>query len=114
MWGDENDRAPEFISRGYWELGWSDEHAPAGQVPRRDQIRKGDRIAIKRMMGAASSHIRITALGIVTGVNPRSKRIRVDWVVPELDRVVESRGAYGSIHAPYSAEDLWIREVFCL
>src|SRR5712692_8756885 len=111
MWGGQNDEAPKFIRRGYWFLGWSDADAP-DQAQRRDQIRAGDRIAIKRMMGQASNQIRITALGIVTEVDEEDKRVYVKWVTSDLDRPVESRGCFKSIHGPFEADDPWTKEVF--
>ncbi len=112
-WGGQDDQSPTFIRRGYWFLGWSDEEAP-DQAHRRDQIRAGDRIAIKRMMGKGSQKIRITALGIVAEVDEEDDRIYVNWVVKALDRQVESKGCFKSIHGPYAGDDPWIKEVFLL
>lgn len=94
-------------------LGWSDTDAPS-QAERREQIKAGDRIAIKRMMGKGSSDIRITALGVVTEVDPDDKRVYVNWIADDLDRVVESRGCFQSIHGPFAESDPWVREVFRL
>ena len=113
MYGGSDDQAPKFIRRGYWLLGWSDTDAP-DQAARRDQIKAGDRIAIKRMMGTGSSDIRITALGVVTEVDPIDKRVYVNWVADGMDRVVESKGAFKSIHGPFAESDPWVREVFRL
>jgi hypothetical protein len=112
-WGGQDDQAPKFIRRGYWLLGWSDEDAP-DQAQRRDQVRAGDRIAIKRMIGKGSNQIRITALGIVTEVDDEDKCVYVKWVASDLDRLVESRGCFKSIHGPFDADDPWTREVFFL
>lgn len=113
MYGGSNDQVPKFILRGYWVLGWKDADQP-DQAERRDQIQIGDRIAIKRMMGQGSSDIRILALGVVTDVDEDDKRIYVNWVANDLDRVVESRGCFKSIHGPFDADDGWTREVFRL
>ena len=113
MYDGNNDQAPKFIRRGYWVLGWSDGDAPA-QADRRDQIKAGDRIAIKRMMGKGASDIRVTALGVVTEVDPDDKRVYVNWLADDLDRVVESRGCFQSIHGPFAEDDPWVREVFRL
>jgi len=113
MYGGQNDQAPKFIRRGYWVLGWKDADAP-DQAERRDRIRPGDRIAIKRMMGQGSSDIRITALGVVTEVDEDDKRVYVNWIAADLDRVVESRGCFKSIHGPFEAEDPWTKDVFHL
>ena len=113
MWSGHDDQAPTFIRRGYWSLGWSDKDAP-DQAQRRDQIQPGDRIAIKRMMGQGASQIRIVALGIVTEVDQHDKRVYTNWVVDDLERTVDSRGCFKSIHGPFDATDPWTKEVFCL
>jgi hypothetical protein len=113
MYGGNNDQAPKFIRRGYWVLGWSDADAP-DQAKRRDQIGVGDRIAIKRMMGKGATEIRITALGVVTEVDEEDKRVYVTWIADDLNRVVESRGCFQSIHGPFEADDPWVKEVFRL
>ena len=113
VWGGHDDQAPKFIQRGHWYLGWSDEEAP-DQAARRDQIRAGDRIAIKRMMGKGLNTIRITALGIVTEVDEEEQCVYVRWVADDLDRTVESRGCFKSIHGPFAADDPWTKEVFFL
>lgn len=112
MYG-EDDQAPRFIRCGYWELGWSDKDAP-DQARRRDDIQVGDRIAIKRMMGQGATDIRIIALGVVTKVSRGSKRVYVNWVVDDVDRVVESRGCFKSIHGPFAADKRWTQKVFFL
>ena len=113
MYGGHDDQSPKFIWRGYWVLGWSDADAP-DQAQRRDHIRTGDRIAIKRMMGQGSSQIRITALGVVTEIDEDDKRVYVNWIANDLDRVVDSRGCFKSIHGPFDSEDPWTKEVFRL
>ena len=113
MYGGHDDQSPKFIRRGYWVLGWNDADAP-DQAQRRDQVRAGDRIAIKRMMGQGSNTIRITALGVVTEVDQDDKRVYVNWIADDLDRVVESRGCFKSIHGPFEADDPWTKEVFRL
>lgn len=37
----------------------------------------------------------------------------VDWVATNLDRSVESRGCFQSIHGPYP-KDEWIEKIFYL
>ena len=113
MYGGHNDQAPKFFRRGYWKLGWQDDDAP-DQAARRDQIQSGDRIAVKRMMGKGSSEIRITALGIVTEVDDDDGRVYVNWVADDLNRVVESRGCFKSIHGPFEEDDEWVKDVFRL
>ena len=113
MYGGKDDQFPKFLRRGYWKLGWKEADAP-DQAKRRDQIRAGDRIAIKRMMGQGATTILITALGVVTEVDDEDKRVYVNWLANDLERVVESRGCFQSIHGPFDANDPWTKEVFRL
>jgi hypothetical protein len=113
MYSGHDDQAPKFIRRGYWVLGYSDADAP-DQAKRRDLIKAGDRIAIKRMMGQGSTEIRITALGVVTEVDEEDKRVYVTWITDDLNRVVESRGCFQTVHGPFEADDPWVKEVFRL
>ena len=111
-WGGREDQAPVFIKRGHWFLGYDDDKAP-DQAARRDQIRAGDRIAIKKMMGQGASTVRVTAIGIVKDVDD-DMRVYVAWILTDLDCVVEGRGCFKSVHGPFGAADPWTREVFQL
>ena len=111
MWGGQDDQSDKFIRRGYWFLGWEDQEQPA-QAKLRDQIKEGDRIAIKKMLGRGSKNIEIRALGVVKEIDKEDNRVYIDWFVQNLEREVTSKGAYKSIHGPYSAEDDWVKEVF--
>ncbi len=112
MWG-EDDQEEKFIRRGYWLLGWKDEEQPA-QAALRNKIKSGDRIAIKRMLGRGSSDIEIRALGIVQEVDEEDNRIYVNWLIKGLRRKVPSKGAYKSIHGPYTVDDPWVKEAFLI
>jgi hypothetical protein len=92
-------------------LGWMEGHQPE----RAADIQPGDRIAIKRMRGKGQSGIRIMHIGIVRGVILETDRVicTVNWVATNLDRVVESRGCFQSIHGPFEHDD-WVQEIFCL
>jgi len=113
MYGGRDDQAPKFIRRGYWKLGWADADKPF-MTERRNKIQTNDRIAIKRMMGQGASTIRIIALGIVNEVDPEDGRVYTRWVEDGLDRVVDGRGCFGSIHGPFEGDDEWIRGIFTL
>ena len=80
MWGGQEDQSEKFIRRGYWFLGWDEADQPA-QAILRDQIKPGDRIAIKRMLGQGSKYIAIRALGEVKEIDEEDKRVYVDWIV---------------------------------
>ena len=111
MWGGHDDQSDKFIRRGYWFLGWSDADQPA-QAKRRDEIRPGDRIAIKRMLGQASPNIEIRALGVVREIDDEDKRVYIDWLVRDLNRQVAARGCFQSIHGPFAESDDWVKEAF--
>lgn len=113
MWGGRDDQLPVFLRRGYWFLGWKTATQPA-QEGLRDQIQVGDRIAVKKMLGQGSTEIEIRALGIVTEVDPEDKRVYVRWVSTGLERQVESRGCFQSIHGPFDPDDIWTKTVFQL
>lgn len=103
-----------FIENGYWQLDWTESDQPA-QFSKGAQISRGDRIAVKRMKGRGASDISILHIGIVKGVVIGSGRIIciVDWVATNLNRDVESRGCFASVHGPYD-KDEWIEKIFCL
>lgn len=111
MWGGYDDQSDKFIRRGYWFLGWSDAEQPA-QARRRDEIRPGDRIAIKRMLGKGSRSIEIRALGVVREIDDEDKRVYIDWLVRDVNRKVAGRGCFQSIHGPFVESDTWTKEVF--
>ena len=69
-----DDQAAAFFSRGYWVLGWSDKDQP-GMAAQRQQMKRGDRIAVKSMRGYGASTITVKALGIVKEVGNYSARI---------------------------------------
>ncbi len=102
-----------FTRRGYWFLGWNDEEQPS-QAAARDQIKVGDRIAIKKMLGQGSPNIEIRAIGIVTEIDLYDKRVYIHWANTDLQREVASKGCFASIHGPFAADDDWTRKVFLL
>lgn len=113
MWGGRDDQYDLFLRRRYWYLGWDDEDKPI-QTKRRDRIRPGDRIAIKRMLGKSSKDIEIRAIGIVRKIARRSSRVYVyvNWVQPDINRRVASKGCFASIHGPFPPADRWTKKVF--
>jgi hypothetical protein len=114
----EEDQSKKFISRGYWYLGWPDEEQPA-QAKRREQMKPGDRIAIKKMLGRGATQIEIRALGIIreveTGENDHTRtHVYVDWLVPKLNRKVDCNGCLATVHGPFKGDDQWVKQVFCI
>lgn len=93
-------------------LGWE----KGAQPEKAAEMKAGDRIAIKRMKGQGQTGIRILHLGVIQDVILETSKIicTVDWVAKDLNRdIPESRGAFKSIHGPYS-KDAWVEQVFCL
>jgi predicted HNH restriction endonuclease len=113
MWGGRDDQFEVFIREGYWLLGWDDDDQPI-QTSRRDQIRPGDRIAIKKRSAGNKSKIEIRAIGLVTRIDPKSHQVYVRWVVSDLHHEVPSRGCFASIHGPFSGDEDWTRRTFQL
>lgn len=113
-WGGIDHQDESFVKNGYWVLGWEQNQQP-DQFSKGEKICVGDRIAIKRMKGQGASEIKILHIGIVKGVISETNKIIcvVDWVAKNLDRNVESRGCFKSIHGPYE-KDEWIEKIFCL
>lgn len=113
-WGGTDHQDQNFVKNSYWVLGWKENQQP-DQFKKGEMIKIGDRIAIKRMKGQGSSEIKILHIGIIKGVISETDKITcvVDWVVTDLNRDVESRGCFQSIHGPYK-KDTWIEKIFCL
>jgi len=108
-----DDQAHDFFERGSWEVGYSDAEKP-DYAEKRDSMRRGDRIAVKKGHGSVDSNLTIRALGIVKQVHNRV--VYVDWLVTDLQRTVDGHGAYATIHGPYIGDDHdgLIKDVFCL
>lgn len=113
-WGGVKHQDESFLSKGIWMLGWEKEDQKS-QFEKAEKIKLGDRIAIKKMKGKGSSEIKICHLGIVKGVILDTNKVicTVDWVVKNMNRNVESKGCFKSIHGPFT-HDEWVQEVFCL
>ncbi len=113
MYGGTDDQFDTFISEGRWALGWERSEQPAQQALL-DQVRTGDRVAIKRMLGQGSPNIEVRALGVVTAIHPDDRSITVQWAVSDLRRAVPAKGCFRSIHGPFPQDDAWTRQVFQL
>lgn len=126
-WGGTDDVLPQFIKRGYWYCWdanqFDSEEISVGnsiknQQERFKQIKRGDRIAIKRLLGKGSAEMSILAIGIVKDIDLKEWRIYIDWIMPEIkDRHVPLKGCAASIHGPFFKKDKdapWVHEVFCL
>jgi hypothetical protein len=111
MWDGRDDQSEKFFRRGYWFLGWDKGKQPL-QDNRVDQMRPGDHIAIKRMLGQGSPNIAVRALGVIKEIDEDDKRVYVDWFVNGLEREVPGNGCFASIHGPFTADDPWVKEVF--
>ena len=111
-WG-EDDMRETFIDRGYWQMGYSDGEKP-NLAALRAQMQENDRIAIKSMLGQGSPEIRIRAIGIIREVDGADGRVYVNWLRKGMNRIVPSKGCYGTIHGPFtvSNESEWLGQVF--
>lgn len=124
MWGGSDDVLDTFIERGYWYCWETSENSSADsdsgnsvatQRERFTQIKKGDRIAVKKMLGRGSTEIEIRALGIVKDVDQEEWRAYVEWLTTkEFSRKVPIKGCAASVHGPFQYSEPWVREVFCI
>ena len=109
---DEENLAEMFYRRGYWEMGYKDTDKPR-YASRRNEIKTGDRIAVKTRDGKAAKTICIKAIGIVKDID--KGRVYIDWIIKGLkDRHVPLKGCVGTIYGPFSSNDTWTWQVFCL
>jgi hypothetical protein len=114
------DKYDEFILRSYWYLGWTEEDSENRNVNtyinRAKQMKCGDRIAIKQLLGQGQSEIMIRAIGIIKDVDIKDENIiaYVKWLVKDIDRNVPIKGCVGSVYGPFKFNDGWTRQVFCI
>ncbi|MDO5289071.1 MAG: glycyl-tRNA synthetase subunit alpha [Pseudomonadota bacterium] len=124
-WGGRDDALPVFLMRGYWYCWDLNEVAAEDggrgnsisvQQGRFREIRRGDRVAVKKMLGQGAKNMAILAVGTVKDVDLDEWRVYVDWVLDlrEQERHVPLGGCTASIHGPYEAGDPWVHQVFCL
>ena len=106
-----SDKKETFYLKGVWEMGWSDNDKPSFTLLR-DSISVNDRIAIKSMDGKGSKTITIHATGIVKLVE--DKKVYIDWIQTNINKQVESKGKFSTIHKLDDNHKDWINEIFCL
>jgi len=85
MFGGSDDHLSVFVKRGYWYCWGPDEiddvtSSVETQQDRLKEIKIGDRIAVKKLLGRGSNEIEIRAMGIVTDVDLDEWRIYVNWL----------------------------------
>lgn len=124
MWGGSEDVLDTFITRGYWycwDIGEASTaesdvgNSVSAQRERFLQIKSGDRIAVKKMLGRGSTEIELRALGIVKEVDSKEWRAYVNWITDgSFSRRVPIKGCAASVHGPFNFSDPWTREVFCI
>lgn len=109
----QEDHYQEFITGSYWKLFYRDEEQP-DQAAKRDLMRPGDRIAIKKMVGGKNGNgkVRIRAIGTIQRCDKRRKRVSVSWDLLNLDREVRGHSLLKSIHGPFSAQTAIVKDVF--
>lgn len=124
MWGGSENVLSVFLTRGYWycwdigenfisesEVG----NSVSTQRERFKQIKIGDRLAVKKMLGRGATEIEVRALGIVRDIDQKEWRIYVNWLTEhDFSRRVAIKGCAASIHGPFQATDSWVHETFCI
>ena len=114
-WGGIEHQDQKFVHGGYWMLGWEEKDQPS-QFALAEQMKSGDRIAIKRMKGQGQTGIKIFHIGIIRNVILETNKVicTVNWVATDLQiDIEESKGCFKSIHGPFE-KDQWVEKVFCL
>lgn len=124
MWGGSDDVLQVFMLRGYWycwdvgEVSEADAdvgNSVATQRERFKQIKVGDRLAVKKMLGRGAVDMEVRALGVVKDVDAQEWRVYVEWLTDtSFSRKVPLRGCAASVHGPFEFDDAWTREVFCI
>jgi len=92
-------------------MGWDDEDKPRF-AKLRDSISVNDRIAIKAMDGKGSKTITIHAIGIVKLVEER--KVYIDWIQTNINKKIESKGKFSTIHKLNKNQKEWINQIFCI
>jgi hypothetical protein len=108
---ESDDKLPLFLKRGTWQNGYARDNQGYNNIF--DQIREGDRIAVKRMLGKGSKTMSILALGRITEVDPDGYTLYVKWLVQLRNREVPINGCMGTLHGPY-LKDNWSNSVFSI
>lgn len=124
MWSGTDDVLDQFVRRGYWycwDIGEEPDtsntqgNSVATQRERFRRIKRGDRIAVKRMLGQGAQDMEVRALGVVRDVDFKEWRVYVRWVTRKgFKRSVPLHGCTASVHGPYAEDDEWVRQVFCI
>ncbi|MGH2509593.1 MAG: hypothetical protein ACRDHZ_19625 [Ktedonobacteraceae bacterium] len=124
MWGGTDDVLKQFVRRSYWycwDIGEEPDstnttgNSVATQRERFRQIKRGDCLAVKRMLGQGAQEMEVRALGVVRDVDFEEWRVYVRWVTRKsFKRAVPLHGCTASVHGPFPAGDPWVHEVFCI
>lgn len=89
-----------YVTEGYWQLhtdGLKDD-----RIPRRfQQMRVNDRIALKSNMGKIRGGIKIRAIGVITAIDMEQRIIRVNWLLTDMERILDANGCLARLHGPY-------------
>ena len=109
---DNQDMTDEFVKHGFW---FADALGAQQSIA---QIQRGDRVAIKRMLGRGATEVAIKALGVVEKVASYAalgfQMVYVTWIPLVDDRRAPFQGWGAAIHGPYSKADQAIQNVFSL
>ena len=110
-WDGEN-VDEKFVENGYWMFGYAKGDKEKAQRLYAEQIKKGDRLAIKRMSGPGV--MKIIHIGTVTGFVEDTPYVicQVNWTDTYMERKVACNGYCKTIHKPIDINDTWAQEIF--
>ena len=102
-----------FTKYGFW---FGDKDTAQDDIAK---IKKGDRIAIKRMRGRGAKTVSIKAVGVVEDTAQfnamQFPMIFVKWIsLEDEDKQVPFSALGGSIHGPYDETNQLVKSVFTL
>jgi len=107
-----------YVTDGYWQLNL--DGLKDARIPNRFALmRVDDRIALKSNMGRTRGGIKIQAIGIVTAIDRERRNISVNWIVTDMERVLDTRGCLARLHGPYEdmvgdTVDPWVHYAFTI
>jgi hypothetical protein len=112
------DMFDHFTKNSYWKMGWIKNAVPCF-TERRNSMKIGDFIAIKKING--TNQIKIRSIGVIVGKveveGDEEDIIIVDWRYFPKERNVPLRGCMGTIHGPFYNDKTeeyydWLLSVF--
>lgn len=112
-WEKNQQKKDILISRGYWYLGCSQKEKDL-IVENHNQIRVGDKIAVKDTSSSDLQNGKIKAIGIVKEIDEHHKTICIDWILEEVKRENFGQGSINSLEGPFFEKEDWVIELLDL